>query len=130
MRGCGHKASTGPSDVAPRRRTEWSMTFSVERCGVALTGLTRTLPTPVSGYCVGLSGGLDSVVLLHALATLSRAGIASPLRALHVDHGLSPDSGAWAQCCERLSAGYGVECTVLRIDARSAPGESPEATAR
>ena len=47
--------------------------------------------------CVALSGGLDSTVLLHAMAALA-AGGASNLRAIHVDHGLQPASAAWAEC--------------------------------
>ena len=45
---------------------------------------------------VGLSGGVDSVVLLHLLRALRRrAGFR--LEALHVHHGLSPRADAWAR---------------------------------
>jgi tRNA(Ile)-lysidine synthase len=104
------------------------MSFSVDRCAAALAELTRALPAPVSGYCVALSGGLDSVVLLQCLAASSGAGL--PLRAVHVDHGLSASSAEWARWCVRHAAALGVDCEVVGVDARAAPGESPEAAAR
>jgi len=51
---------------------------------------------------VALSGGIDSVVLLHALSRLM------PVRAVHVHHGLSPNADAWAKFCLQL-------CRRLRI---------------
>jgi len=43
---------------------------------------------------VALSGGVDSVVLLHVLASLEeRRGY--ELRAIHVDHGISPNARRW-----------------------------------
>ncbi len=42
-------------------------------------------------YVVAFSGGLDSTVLLHALAELCEQS-AVPLLAIHVDHGLQPES--------------------------------------
>ena len=41
---------------------------------------------------VALSGGVDSVVLLHSLKESAGKG----LRAVHVHHGLSPNADAWA----------------------------------
>ncbi|HXV07878.1 MAG TPA: ATP-binding protein, partial [Burkholderiales bacterium] len=50
---------------------------------------------------VGLSGGIDSVVLLHLLRALRpREGFR--LEALHVHHGLSPRADAWARFCRTL----------------------------
>ena len=46
--------------------------------------------------CVAFSGGPDSSALLHALAGMPAAR-ARGLRALHVDHGLHPDSARWAE---------------------------------
>lgn len=45
---------------------------------------------------VGLSGGLDSMVLLHALAALR---LPVPVLALHVNHQLSPHAAAWQTHC-------------------------------
>ena len=47
---------------------------------------------------VGLSGGVDSVVLLHVLHGLApRFGY--KLSAVHVNHGLSPNAGDWQKFC-------------------------------
>ena len=88
----------------------------------------RDLPeTPC--YWVAVSGGLDSRVLLEAMAAL-RAVLDAPLRAAHVDHGLHPDSATWAAFCAEACAGLGVPLHTLRINARAPPGASPEAYAR
>lgn len=74
--------------------------------------LSRFLPH--STLCVGLSGGLDSVVLLHLLAAI-RQRRPFVLRAIHVHHGLSPNADAWAQFAFDYAAGLGVECAVERV---------------
>ncbi|MDF1828421.1 MAG: tRNA lysidine(34) synthetase TilS [Legionellaceae bacterium] len=55
---------------------------------------------------VGLSGGLDSTVLLHALSC--EPALTSKLQAVHVHHGLSPEADAWQAHCEAM-------CAVLKI---------------
>lgn len=56
-----------------------------------------------NGVVVGLSGGLDSVVLLHCLVQLRQQNrLSAPLRALHINHGLSARSGNWQVHCEQL----------------------------
>ena len=76
---------------------------------------------PPAALCVAFSGGPDSSALLHALAQLPEAR-ARGLRALHVDHGLHPDSTAWAAHCERYCAALGVPCKVLRVQVDSGAG--------
>lgn len=78
---------------------------------------------------LALSGGMDSLVLLHALAILG-ARLPCDLRAAHVDHGLHPDSRHWAERCRRACEPLGVPLRVLRVDAAPLAGESPEAAAR
>ena len=70
--------------------------------------IPRLTTAPRTGaVLVGLSGGLDSTVLLHLLA--SDAGIRQHgLRALHVHHGLHADADAWAAHCERACDALGV----------------------
>jgi tRNA(Ile)-lysidine synthase len=52
---------------------------------------------------IGLSGGMDSVVLLHLLHTLS-SRFDWHLFALHVHHGISPNADAWGTFCAELCA--------------------------
>jgi tRNA(Ile)-lysidine synthase len=47
---------------------------------------------------VGFSGGLDSTVLLHCIA--SHAALNSRLLAVHINHGISPNALHWQRHCE------------------------------
>ena len=85
---------------------------------------------PRRRYCVAFSGGLDSTVLLLALARISDRLPAPGLRAAHVNHGLHPDAERWVELCQARCGTLNVPLTVLRVDARPARGESPEARAR
>jgi len=79
--------------------------------------------------CVGLSGGLDSVVLLHALVQL-QAETPFELSALHVHHGLSPNADHWAGFCRDLCARLTVPCEVVRLQLPNASGKGLERVAR
>jgi tRNA(Ile)-lysidine synthase len=76
-----------------------------------------------------LSGGIDSVVLLHLLVPLS-AAIGFRLSAVHVDHGISANAGKWSAFCRDLCHGLGIllETAQLKIERES--GASLEAAAR
>jgi tRNA(Ile)-lysidine synthase len=105
------------------------VSFAPGRLRAALErGLQEAGATP-AGYCIALSGGLDSSVLAAALA-VAGTGSACPLRAIHVDHGLHPDSAQWSAHCRQLAERLGVPCEIVSVDARPAAGESPEAAAR
>ncbi len=93
--------------------------------------LPDRLPATPAGapLYVAFSGGLDSTVLLHALATV-REALPGPLKAIHVDHGLQPDANRWADHCRRICDRLDLPLSVERVEARPAPGESPEAAAR
>lgn len=66
--------------------------------------------------CVALSGGMDSVVLLHAVAELRTAGQTRwRLIAHHVHHGLSPHADAWLLHCEAICAALNVPITTDRV---------------
>src|SRR5262245_58597352 len=72
---------------------------------------------------VGLSGGVDSVVLLHQMR--ARPGV----RAIHVHHGLSPNADAWAAFCRTLCRQWRVPLTVHRVKVKKS-GKGLEAAAR
>ncbi len=58
---------------------------------------------------VGLSGGPDSVFLLHLLAHKQRQGEIKTLIAAHLDHEWREDSGKDAKFCRKLASSYNVE---------------------
>lgn len=76
---------------------------------------------------VGLSGGLDSSVLLHALAT--RRG-PRRLRAIHVHHGLQADADAWSIHCARTCEALGVPLLQVRVQVDPDSPLGPEGAAR
>lgn len=78
---------------------------------------------------VALSGGLDSTCLLHAAAAV-RDRLPGPLSAVHLDHGLHPDSARWAGHCRGLCVGLEVPLVIRRLRIHRRPGESLEAAAR
>ncbi|MCP5246857.1 MAG: tRNA lysidine(34) synthetase TilS, partial [Burkholderiales bacterium] len=78
---------------------------------------------------VGLSGGVDSVVLLDVLATLS-GQMAFKLSAVHVNHGISSNAADWSHSCCQLCYAYGVPISVFYLKIKKAPGTSLEALAR
>jgi tRNA(Ile)-lysidine synthase len=78
---------------------------------------------------LGLSGGLDSVVLLHALLAL-RDQHPFELQAVHVHHGLSPHADHWADFCTRLCASHAVELSTHRVQVERDDAAGVEAAAR
>lgn len=70
--------------------------------GVTLSQAQVPESTPL---VVALSGGLDSVALLHLLA---HSRFKSRLRAIHVNHGLQGEAAAWARFCRDLCANLDV----------------------
>ncbi len=72
------------------------------------------LPAPgAAPVVVGVSGGLDSVVLFHLLAQMGHAAVAA-----HVHYGLrGPNADADAACVRALAARHGAACYLARRDA-------------
>lgn len=75
---------------------------------------------------VGLSGGCDSVVLLHILSRLGYARLA----AVHVHHGLSPNADAWSEFCSDYCKRLEVPLTIRRVSVETSSGLGIEAAAR
>jgi tRNA(Ile)-lysidine synthase len=84
---------------------------------------------PFGDCWVAFSGGTDSTALLYAAATRPDHSPRT-LRAIHIDHGLHPDSPRWAEHCRRICDALGVPLMVYRLNLKPIPGESLEATAR
>lgn len=78
---------------------------------------------------IALSGGLDSVVLIHLLAGL-RADRRLAMEAVHVHHGLSPQADNWAEHCRLLCADLDVPFAIRRVNVSRQSGEGIEGEAR
>lgn len=62
---------------------------------------------------VGFSGGLDSTVLLHVLA--SYPSLKSRIKAVHINHSISPNASAWQTHCEQFCLSYDIESIVQSV---------------
>ena len=78
-------------------------------------------------WIVAFSGGMDSSVLLHALAGVARD---VPVLAVHIQHGLHEDAGRWAMHCQAFAAGLGVEYFQIEVNIPETAPNGPEAAAR
>jgi tRNA(Ile)-lysidine synthase len=90
---------------------------------------TFTCCPPTQRLWIAYSGGLDSHVLLHALAQL-RPHLNLELRAVHIHHGLQSQADDWAKHCQQVCQALEIRCEVIRVKVRAAPRESLEANAR
>ena len=86
------------------------------------------LPTH-SSILIGLSGGVDSVVLLHLLHKLA-ARFSWQLSALHVHHGISQNADAWVEFCADLCARHQISLHIERVDIEPLRAHGIEAAAR
>ena len=99
---------------------------------VARSGAAKELPEALASFspglplAVGLSGGADSTALLLACAEKWPGQV----RAIHIHHGLQPAAENFARHCTELCRRYDVPLAIQNVDARHAPGESPEDAAR
>ncbi len=84
---------------------------------------------PGRAIVIALSGGLDSSVLLHALASLPDAR-ARGLRTVAVDHGLHADSSRWVEHCRALAKSLSVSFESVAVAVTRTSGDGLEAAAR
>ncbi len=80
-------------------------------------------------WWVALSGGADSVALLHALVALSAEQSTPAIHAIHVNHYLHPDAGEWSQLCQRHADALRVPLVIAACKVLSS-GRGLEADAR
>src|SRR5215831_19561698 len=71
--------------------------------------------SPGAHLVLGLSGGVDSVALLVALAELA-PGLRFSLRTVHVNHGISPNAASWAAFCSGLCARLAIPLQLEAVD--------------
>jgi tRNA(Ile)-lysidine synthase len=82
-----------------------------------------------SSIMIGLSGGVDSAVLLHLLKELS-ARFSWQLSALHVHHGISRNADEWARFCADLCARHHIPLHIEHVDIEPLRAQGIEAAAR
>jgi len=100
------------------------MTFDAHRLRESIEAIGDTLP---SRFVIGFSGGMDSSVLLHALA---HAGLGPALLAVHVNHGLHADADRWEREAAAFARRVGVRFHAVAADVDLDAGRGPEAAAR
>ncbi len=102
----------------------WDQGLSLEP---ELKSAIETIPVS-SHYLIALSGGLDSVALLHFCLPYLRQFTAN-ISVVHVHHGLSEHADEWASFCEGVCHHYDLALTVERVKVIS-QGEGVESAAR
>lgn len=102
-----------------------------------VTAALVSLPSDCSRLWVALSGGCDSVTLLHCAArAVQRRRAQHPemllpqLYAVHVNHQLHSAATAFEQLCRSTCAAWGVPLHVARVDVSVNDTGGPEARAR
>jgi len=94
-------------------------------CAAALSGYVAA----GQRLTIGLSGGIDSVTLLHLMHRHApAAGVA--LEALHVHHGLSANADRWADFCARLCDATAIPLRVEHVAVERSSPDGLEAAAR
>lgn len=79
--------------------------------------------------CVAYSGGVDSHVLLHLLAT-GQHNFKPILRAIYVHHGLQSDADKWAKHCATTAQQLAIPFQVLHVSVNDIADKGIEAAAR
>lgn len=98
-----------------------------------LNSLLASWPDKLSGlsaFEVGLSGGLDSIVLLSLLVRARQHRPQLQISAVHVHHGLSDFAEEWVRHCQAVCAEWDVPLRVARVSIDRAAIEGVEANAR
>jgi tRNA(Ile)-lysidine synthase len=98
------------SATTPKKTKPLSLLDVVEKSFVSLS----TSHKKIKSMTVALSGGVDSVVLLHLLYQLQKTQNFT-LKASHVHHGLSKNADKWVKFCEKLCTKLSVPLDVHRI---------------
>lgn len=84
---------------------------------------------PNQHVLLALSGGLDSSVLLHLLATAKKS-IPFELHAMHVHHGISTNANTWADFCTQQCQLFNVPIEIVRVQVDKNSKLGIEAAAR
>ena len=110
----------------PSKGTAGPAPLTVDR---ALRAALQRVSARKSRICIALSGGVDSVVLAHAFASVAK-DYALKLSALHVNHGLSPSATTWEKHCRTLCRRLRIPLTVKRVKVTGRKTQGLESAAR
>jgi len=83
----------------------------------------------VNSYLVGFSGGADSTALLHALSVI-QPQLATPVSAVHINHGIHPAADHWQLQCEEFCHQHEIDLVCIKINLDKRTGKGLEAEAR
>lgn len=106
--------------------------LSLKRNKLVVESILKQWPSELDGhlsYCVGLSGGIDSVVLLHLLSE-ARKSQQFKLSAIHVNHGISPHADEWTDFCSNLCQQWDIPLRISRLKVIKQAGVGLENSAR
>lgn len=104
------------------------MTFNAEVLLARLAELQGDRNKP-RRYLVAFSGGIDSSVLLHALAASSEVH-QTPVLAIHINHGLHEDAPVWQTHCREVADELEVPHICRTVSVNDNSGLGIEAAAR
>ena len=80
--------------------------------------LASTFQQP--SFLIGLSGGMDSVVLLYGMCKVAEESLnQAAIRAVHVNHGLQAEADQWQSFCEGLCNDLDVPLHCEKVEIKS-----------
>jgi len=86
---------------------------------------------PQSPLVIAYSGGVDSQVLLHALAKLKHKGkVLTHITVCHVNHGLSDNAQQWQNFAEQQCQRLELSLKICQVHIQAQPQKSLEALTR
>lgn len=86
---------------------------------------------PDAPIVIAYSGGVDSQVLLHAVAQLKQnKALKQEVMAIHVNHGLSQLAGQWQQFAQQQCQLFDIDFCTINVNVIDKPRTSLEAQAR
>jgi tRNA(Ile)-lysidine synthase len=90
----------------------------------------NTIKPHSNSLTVALSGGVDSVVLLHLANTFQKDNPDISVSAIHVDHGLSDNAKDWQLFCTELCHTLEIPLKIAEVEVNKKTRQSLEAVAR